>query len=137
MKNFPDRWKFVQSSPIWYILWIWKKSWKKNWENFFSNFFWKFFFEIFLKKKCSEFFFQIHKIYHLGMLCTNFQCSGIILFIFSNLAQFGLETIVVYPNTINIFLLKVTWCISKVPFGNYELFKILILASLLLENMRE
>ena len=43
----------------------------------------KFLFEkkIFLKKN-FKFFFQIHKIYHIGLLCTNFQCSGIILIFF-------------------------------------------------------
>ena len=45
-----------------------------------------FFFDFFFKKKWSEIFFpiffQIHKIYHLGLLCTNFQCSGIIFYFF-------------------------------------------------------
>ena len=62
---------------------FWKKMKKKQiWKNF------EFFFEIFFFEKKNvlkfflNFFFQIHKIYHLGLLCTNFQCSGIILFFF-------------------------------------------------------
>jgi len=47
IKMIPEHWKLVHSSPIWYILWIWKKNW-----NFFSEIF------FFSKKKKSNFFFQ-------------------------------------------------------------------------------
>ena len=60
---------------------------EKN-EKKIGKFFFRFFFEkkiwfFFEKKMFSHFFFiffEIHKIYHLGLLCTNFQCSGIIFF---------------------------------------------------------
>ena len=86
-KMIPEHWKLVHSSLRWYILWIWKKKLKKNIGTFFFRFFFEnFFLKIFWKKNVPKiffkFFFQIHKIYHLGLLCTNFQCSGIILFFF-------------------------------------------------------
>ena len=54
-----------------------KKKWEKN--SKFSS-------KKNLEKNVLKFFFQIHKIYHLGLLCTNFQCSGIILYFFQILS---------------------------------------------------
>ena len=51
------------------------KKIEKKFQNIFLNFFFKIFF---LNIPFFPIFFQIHKIYHLGLLCTNFQCSGII-----------------------------------------------------------
>ena len=58
--------------------------------NFCLNFF-------LIEKKCSELKkIQIHKIYHLGLLCTNFQYSGIILIFYSKLSDVLVRTGVQY-----------------------------------------
>ena len=90
--------KWSKSTENWYIAaldGIFYESEKKLKKNFRRFFFSKKNFKKIFKKKSKKkfpnfffiFFLQIHKIYHLGLLCTNFQCSGIIFFF-----KFGLPT---------------------------------------------